>query len=90
MMASDDFGKDPAVLMMRRIFKGMEKVQERLIESFGISPFDERLRAVRESVLRAFEQAWAKKAGQGGSLTEHDYVRVYEVCFLKVLEQKVG
>jgi hypothetical protein len=88
MTMADEFGRDPAVQMMRRVFKGMEKVQARLIESAGVSPFDERLREVRESVLRAFEQAWAEHAGQGASLTENDYVRVYEACFLKILEQK--
>ena len=89
MMATDEFGRDPAVRMMRRVFKGMENVQARLIESSGLSTFDERLREVRESGLRAFEQAWAERAGQGVSLTEDDYVRVYEACFLKNLEQKV-
>jgi len=89
MMTSDEFGEDPAVQMMRRVFKGMEKVQERLIERSGLSPFDERLREVRELVLRAFEQAWAGRAGQGVSLNENDYAHVYEACFLKILEQKV-
>ena len=89
-MVADEFGRDPAVQMMRRVFKGMEKVQERLIESSGLSPFDERLREVRESGLRAFEKAWAEKAGQGVFLTEDDYAHVYEACFLKILEQKVS
>ena len=88
MMPSDEFGRDPAVRMMRRVFKGMENVQARLIESSGLSPFDERLREVRESALRTFEQAWAERAGQGVSLTENDYVRVYEACFLKVVGRK--
>jgi hypothetical protein len=89
MIISDEFGKDPAIQMMRRVFKEMEKVQERLIESSGLSPFDERLREFRESVLRAFEQAWAERAGQGVPLTENDYAQVYEACFMKILEQKV-
>jgi hypothetical protein len=88
MMMRDEFGEDPAVQTMRRVFQRMEKVQERLIESSGLSPFDERLRAVRESVLRAFEQAWAERAGQGVSLTENDYAHVYEACFLKILERE--
>ena len=89
MMMRDEFGEDPNVQMMRRIFQRMEKVQERLIANSGISPFDERLRAVRESVLRVFEQAWAERARLSVSLTEDDYARVYETCFLKILEQKV-
>ena len=89
MMMQDEFGGDPAVQMMRRVFGEMEKVQWRWIEKSGLSPFDERLRGIRESVLRAFEQAWAQRAGQGVSLTENDYARVYEACFQKILEQKV-
>ncbi len=60
-MASDEFGGYPAVQMMRRVFKRIEAVQEQLIERSGLSPFDERLGGVRESALRAFEQAWAPK-----------------------------
>jgi hypothetical protein len=88
MMMADEFGGDPAVQMMRRVFKGMEEAQARFIESAGFSPFDERLREVRESVLRAFEQAWAERAGQDASLTEKDYAHVYEACFQRVLERK--
>ena len=88
MMTSDEFGKDSAVQMMRRVFKGMEKVQERLIQSSGLSPFDERLREVRELILRAFENAWAERAGQGVALTENDYADVYESCFREILRRK--
>ncbi len=89
MMMSDEFGEDPAVQMMRRVFKQMEKVQARLIESAGVSPFDSRLREVRESALRAFERAWSEEAGRNASLNENDYARVYEACFHKIFEQRV-
>jgi hypothetical protein len=86
-MESDEFGRDPAVQMMRRVFKRMEAVQGRLIEQSGLSPFDERLRGVRESALRDFEQAWAAKA-DAVSLTENDYADVYETCLKKILGRK--
>jgi len=87
-MEPDEFGRDPAVQMMRRAFKQMEAAQGRLIERAGLSPFDERLRGVRESALAAFEQTWAEKAGQGASLTENDYADVYKACFLEILGRK--
>jgi hypothetical protein len=87
MMESDEFGRDPAVQMMRRVFRRMEAVQEQLIERSGLSPFDERLRGVRESALRAFEQAWAAK-GRSVSLTENDYADVYETCLMEILGRK--
>ncbi len=84
-MAPDEFGRDPAVQMMRRVFKRMEAVQERLIAQAGLSRFDERLRNVRTSALTAFEQAWGERAGRGEALTEADYAKVYEACFLNML-----
>ena len=85
MMESDEFGRDPAIQMMRRVFKRMEAVQGRLIEGAGLSFFDERLRGVRESALAAFEQTWAERAGQSVSLNENDYADLYEACFLEIL-----
>ncbi len=84
-MAPDEFGRDPAVQMMRRVFKGMEAAQERLIAQAGLSRFDERLRSVRVSALAAFEQAWGERAGWGEPFTEGNYVKVYETCFLDSL-----
>lgn len=86
-MESDKFGRDPAVQMMRRVFKRMEAEQGQLIERFGLSPYDERLRGVRESALRAFEQAWATKA-RSGTLSENDYADVYKACMMEILERK--
>jgi len=88
MMAADEFGGDPAVQMMRRVFGRLEKVQESLIARAGLSPFDERLRRVREKALRAFEHAWAERAGRGASLIENDYADVYEACFREILKGK--
>jgi hypothetical protein len=86
-MESDEFGRDPAVQMMRRVFRRMEGVQARLIERSGLSPFDDRLRGVRESALRAFEHAWVAKA-RAVSLTENDYADVYEACLMDILGRK--
>ena len=38
MMGSDEFGRDPAVQKMRRVFRRMEEAQGPLIERSGLSP----------------------------------------------------
>ena len=38
MMESDEFGRDPAVQKMRRVFKRMEEAKGPLIERSGLSP----------------------------------------------------
>ena len=38
MMESDEFGRDPAVQKMRRVFKQMEEAKGPLIERSGLSP----------------------------------------------------
>ena len=87
MTESDEFGRDPTVQMMRRVFRRMESVQGRLIKQSGLSPFDETLRGIRESSLTAFERAWAEK-GRSVSLTENDYADVYKACLMDILGRK--
>ena len=88
MTAPDEFGRDPGVRMMRRVFERLEKVQASLIAQAGLSPFDERLRGIRETALAVFERAWADRAGRRASLTENDYAGVYEASFREVLNGK--
>jgi hypothetical protein len=82
---TDDWGRDPQVRAMRRVFALMEALQSRLFENMGISPFDERLGSWRRAALRMFEQEWAELAGRGGHLAEEDVAKTYVDCLVKVL-----
>lgn len=80
-----DWGRDPQVRAMRRIYGLMETLQKHLFEQIGISPFDERLGRWRKPALRMFEQQWTEMARRGGPLGEEDVARTYLDCLVKVL-----
>lgn len=81
----DDWGRDPQVRIMRRIFSRIEALQKRLLEQVGISPFDERLGRWRKAALRMFEQEWMERSRKGGPLAEDDVADTYTDCLIKVL-----
>jgi hypothetical protein len=84
---TDQWGRDPQVRTMRRIFARIEVLQSALLEKIGISPFDDRLGHWRQAALRAFEQEWAEVAGRGRPLAEEDIARVYVDCLIRILKK---
>ncbi len=85
MSTYDEWGQDPSVQKMRRIFAHMEKYQEDLIERLNLSPLDERLRRVRELTRHLFEQAWPLAQRKGLTPNEEDVASLYLHCFVKML-----
>jgi hypothetical protein len=85
MSFQDEWGPDPSVQRMRRIFARMEKVQEELIEHLNLSLVDERLRRVREFARNLFEQAWPLAQQKGLIQNEEDVASLYLHCFVKIL-----
>lgn len=81
----DDWGRDPQVKAMRRVFAHMEAVQSRLLEKIAISPFDDRLERWRRAALRMFELKWSQLSHRGGSFSEEDVADTYLDCLVKVL-----
>jgi hypothetical protein len=81
----DNWGRDPQVRMMRRVFALMEVLQARLLGMAGISPFDERLGHWRRAALGMFEREWVEVSRRGGQQSEEDLARVYGDCLFKVL-----
>ena len=82
----DEWGRDPSVQMMRRVFAQMEVVQKDLLERLKISPLDERLRRVRELARNLFEQAWPQAQRKGLAQNEEDAANLYLHCFVKMLD----
>jgi len=76
----DNWGRDPAVHQMRRVFAGMEQIQKTLLDQTGIKPFDSRLRPVRETALNLFDKATALAAGKGIRLTDTAMIGIYAGC----------
>jgi len=84
--ASDEWGKDPAVQAMRRIFGAMEEAQKAFLEGLGVSPWDPRLRSWRERARVAFESAWSRAARLGATIGEGEAAALYTHCLGKILE----
>ena len=55
MMHMDEWGRDPSVQAMRKVFKGMEKSLEKILGQLDISPYDQRIRGWLEKALAKFE-----------------------------------
>jgi hypothetical protein len=86
-MDNDEFGRDPAVRNMRRVFGQIEKLQQTVMEAASLPPLDRRLRIWREQALHLFEQAWNKAARQGLTKTEEEAALLYALCLARILER---
>jgi hypothetical protein len=84
----DEWGHDPSVQMMRRIFARMEEAQKDLLEGLKFSPLDGRLRRIRESALHLFEKAWPQAQRVGLTKGEEDVATLYLHCFVKMLNRE--
>jgi len=81
----DDWGKDPAVQGMRRVFKGMETSLGEILGQLAISPYDPRIRGWLEKALAKFEQSWGVAHQMGISMNEEKAPAVYVHCLAKVM-----
>jgi len=85
MPPQDEWGHDPSVQSMRRVFSLMEEAQQELLRRLNISLFDPRLRLSREQALELFEQAWPLAIKQGIILNEKDTAPLYIHCLARAL-----
>jgi hypothetical protein len=84
-MASDEWGKDPGVQTMRKVFRQMELAQGELLKAAGISIWDPRLRRWRELSLAAFERAWANATRRGIDLRDDQAGALYADCLARTM-----
>jgi hypothetical protein len=81
----DEWGHDPSVQSMRRVFSFMGEAQQELLRRLNISPFDQRLRRVRRQALELFERAWPLAVRQGMIMSEKDAAPLYIHCLARAL-----
>jgi hypothetical protein len=81
----DEWGKDPTVQFMRKVFKEMENAQHELLKRLDIISYDLRIRSWREQALALFERAWGVANRMGITLDEHTASLVYVHCLAKVM-----
>ena len=82
---NDDWGQDPSVRFMRRVFKAMEETQKTLLANASISFADVRLRRWRETARALFEQTWPVANRRGVVASEEEAGILYAHCFARVL-----
>lgn len=85
MTEMDEWGKDPSVQFMRKVFKGMENAQHELLKRLDIIPYDLRIRMWREQALAFFERAWGVANRMGINMDEHTASLIYVHCLAKVM-----
>jgi hypothetical protein len=81
----DEWGHDPSVREMRRVFAAMETAQSTVIAALGLSPFENRLRDWRGEARDLFERAWPAAARRGVASGDDAAGMLYSHCLLKVL-----
>jgi hypothetical protein len=81
----DEWGHDPSVQSMRRVFSFMEEAQQGLLKHLNISLFDKRLRSVREQALKLFERAWPLAVRQEIIRNEKEAAPLYIHCLARAL-----
>lgn len=84
----DEWGRDPSVRAMRRVFAAMESTQEEFIEHLGLSPFDPRMRRWRERALAVFDASWARASRAGVELSESEAGVLYVNCLGKLISRE--
>jgi len=80
----DEWGHDPSVQSLRRVFSFMEEAQRELLRHSNISFFDQRLRHSREQALELFERAWPSGVRKG-MMSEKDAAPLYLHCLARAL-----
>ena len=82
----DNWGRDLAVQHMRKVFAGMEHAHKTLLAEARLSPFDGRLRFLRETALELFDRATARAAGKSIRLTDIVMIGIYTGCLQQAME----
>lgn len=81
----DEWGHDPSVQVLRRVFSSMDQTQQEFLKHLDISPFDPRLRPSREKALKLFEETWPLALRQGMETPEKDAASLYLHCLARAL-----
>lgn len=82
---NDEWGGDPSVRFMRRVFKSMEETQKRLLADLKISHSDPRLRHWRETSRDLFEHVWPIAIRRGVASSDKEAGALYAHCIARTL-----
>ena len=82
---NDDWGRDPQVRYLRGVFAEIEKAQADFLHRLPVSPFDYRLRRVREAALTLFERTGLEASRRGIARSEEETAILYIYCLAHIL-----
>jgi len=81
----DEWGRDPSVQAMRKVFQAIETSLEGILKRLDISPYDDRIRGWLEKTLAKFERSWGVAHQMGIPMDEEMAPAVYARCFAQVI-----
>ena len=84
----DEWGRDPSVQTMRKVFKAMERSLEVILKRLDISPYDYRIRSWLEKALVKFEWSWSVADQMGIRMKDEIAPAVYAHCLAKIMESQ--
>lgn len=87
MAVADDWGLDPSVRMMRRVFGRIEMLQGDLLKRWSIPSFDPRLRRWRENARDYLERCWVQASRLGIEVGEEQAATIYAHCLARAVAQ---
>jgi hypothetical protein len=85
MSGVDEWGKDPAVRAMRKVFREMEDAQGEIFSRMGIGNYDPRVRLWREKALVLFEKAFSYASRSGKQIDGKIASEIYIYCLARVM-----
>ena len=86
---NDDWGLDPAIRRMRRVFSEMESAQGVLLGQLNITQFDKRLSPAREAAKSMFHRTWSLSLTKSLRMPDEQIACLYVHCLAQAL-RKVG
>jgi hypothetical protein len=85
---TDEFGGDPQVRYLRRVFEKIEAAQKSFLDRLGFLPFDDRLKRAREGALHLFERGWMMSNRKGVQFSEEELGLLYVACLARLLKAR--
>ena len=79
-MSQDEWGHHPSVQKTRKMFSEMEYAQTAFLKRMKISPFDARLRQLRETARGIFEKAYPLANEKTGGFDANSSALLYTSC----------
>jgi len=86
MSGVDEWGKDPAIKAMRKVFKSMEDAQGVFFSRLEINSYDPHIRLWREKALVLFEKTLSRANKAGMSINDKTASDIYIHCLARIMK----